>query len=78
MKYRKKAIIIDAIQFTGDNYRECKNFIKDDFDNTLDYPNVRTLSGTVNVEKNDFIIRGIKGEIYPCKPDIFEATYEII
>jgi hypothetical protein len=42
----------------------------------LDYVWVKTLEGVLQASKGDYIIKGIKGEIYPCKPDIFEATYE--
>lgn len=39
---------------------------------------IKTLEGSHTVNVNDFIIRGVKGEYYPCKPDIFEATYELV
>jgi hypothetical protein len=76
MKYRKKPVVIDAIQFNGDNYEECKLFIERNFDNTVNYPNIKTLEGIMRVSKHDFIIKGIKGEFYPCKPDIFYSTYD--
>ena len=75
-KYRKKPVVIEAIQFDGDNMKECKEFIGNKYDNTLNYPNVTTLEGVMAVSIGDFIIKGVKGEVYPCKPDIFEATYE--
>jgi len=78
MKYRKKPVVIEAIQFTGDNHNECCEFIEGNFDNTLNYPNIKTLEGIMRIDKGDFIIRGVKGEYYPCKPDIFEHTYEPI
>lgn len=37
---------------------------------------IKTLEGTMHADNGDYIIKGVKGEIYPCKPDIFEATYE--
>lgn len=77
MKYRKKPVVIDAIRFNGENFNECKNWIgTDNFDNTLNYPNILTLEGTMEVSPGDYIIKGVKGEFYPCKPDIFEMTYD--
>lgn len=76
-KYRKKAVVIEALQFTGDNNKECEAFIgKENVDNTLNYPNIKTLEGVMRVSDGDFIIRGVHGEHYPCKPDIFEKTYD--
>ena len=78
MKYRKKPVVIEAIQFTGDNHKECKNFIKPNFDNTLNYPNIKTLEGVMRVNIGVFIIKGVQGEFYSCKPDIFEQTYVVV
>jgi len=75
-KYRKKPVVVRAIQFTGKNHKECKKFIGDRYDNTLNYPNWTTLEGVMAVLDGDYLIEGVKGEIYPCRPDIFEATYE--
>jgi hypothetical protein len=76
MKYRKKPVVVEALRFNGDNFKECKNFIGDNYDNTLNFPNIKTLEGTMAVNTGDWIIKGVKGEFYPCKPDIFELTYE--
>ena len=81
MKYRKKPVIIEAIQWNGLNLEEIKWFMKEQFKDVsvseisfgLQIP---TLEGTMTVSLGDFIIRGVKGEYYPCKPDIFEKTYE--
>lgn len=78
MKYRKKPVVIEAIVFNGDNFKECEEFIGGNYDNTLNYPNITTLEGTMRVDKGDYIIRGVKGEHYPCKPDIFKMTYDEI
>ena len=43
-----------------------------------DYAVIRTLEGEMRAEYGDFVIQGVKGEIYPCKPDIFEATYSVV
>lgn len=78
MRYRKKPVIIDAIQWTGDNYMEIDLFV-DAAHRT--YPSlgivcIDTLEGTMEANPGDFIIKGVNGEFYPCKPDIFEKTYE--
>lgn len=80
MRYRKKPVVIEAIQFFRDTWvsiarNEFRNVIKRNID---DEPVIETLEGEMKVCEGDYIIRGIKGEFYPCKPDIFEATYEPI
>jgi len=75
-RYKKKAGFVDAILFNGENFNECKDFIGDQFDNTLNYPNVRTKEGVMRVSDGDYILKGIHGEFYPCKPDIFKDAYE--
>lgn len=81
MKFRKKPIVIEAIQFTGSNCRECLRFMREPaWDNDMlhesDHPVIHTLEGSMETSPGDWIIRGVKGEYYPCKPDIFEASYE--
>jgi hypothetical protein len=83
-QYRKKPVVIEAVQFTGYNRREVLQFI---------YPSmsedglrgaevaalpvvIGTLEGDMTADPGDWVIRGVKGEFYPCKPDIFAATYE--
>jgi hypothetical protein len=90
-KYRKKAVEIEAIQWDGVNINEIKEFVKDNAiiedkiggsDNGENYLQryikiiIKTLEGDLIVKTGDWIIKGIKGEFYPCKPDIFEAIYE--
>src|SRR5690554_3258092 len=81
-KYRKKPVVIDAIQFTGDNLAECIAFIKQPVtlvEGNLSKPHklfIDTLEGSMEASIGDFIIKGVNGEFYPCKPDIFEKTYE--
>lgn len=82
-KYRKKPVVIEAIQYTGDNFDEIKELTKDSPTNreVLLRPAseklvIRTLEGDMEADKGDFIIKGVQGEFYPCKLDIFEATYE--
>ena len=82
MKYRKKPVVVEAVEFTGWNWAECYQFMSDD---VLLFPQelrrqetieIETLEGTMTANIGDYIIKGIKGEFYPCKPDIFKATYE--
>lgn len=84
-KYRKKSIIVDAFLWTGDwTQKEDPEWIieaikqkKVGFTSTPPRDMlIQTLEGTMRAKSGDYIIRGVKGEIYPCKPDIFEMTYE--
>ena len=80
-QYRKKPVVIDAIQWTGENESEIAAFV-DGYGVNLHfyYPElvckIPTLEGDMLANVGDWIIRGIKGEHYPCKPDIFAATYD--
>jgi hypothetical protein len=87
MKYRKKPVVIDAIQYLGDNKKEVFEFTKLDNDIikdvTMAWSNTNelsltifTLEGKMRADIGDWIIKGVIGEFYPCKPDIFEKTYE--
>jgi hypothetical protein len=84
-RYRKKPVVIEAVQWTGKNLGEVAAFCGNalgPIERRMDYKlKVRTLEsgeGYHEVDDDDWIIRGVKGEIYPCKPDIFEATYELV
>lgn len=82
MKYKKKPVVVEAIQFTGRNCFDVLRFMNrasDIWEADLmqtDHPTIYTLEGDMTASPGDYIIKGIKGEFYPCKPDIFEATYE--
>lgn len=78
--YRKKPIVIQAIQWDGRNTLEVANFMQVNLitKNPLGKAEIETLEGTMNASKNDWIIKGINGEFYPCKPDIFENTYDSV
>lgn len=79
-KYRKKPVVIEAIQWDG-NLDTLKEFPAKDIENVyLREGNlyIQTLEGEMRADIGDYIIRGIKGEYYPCKPDIFEQTYELV
>ena len=77
-KYRKRPVVIEACQWTVGNLDEvaswCSAFVLSSPDDSALY--IATLEGDMRCDPNDWIIKGIKGEFYPCKPDIFEATYE--
>ena len=77
MKYRKKPVVIDAVKLGVDNINVVCEFCSPG----RAEPNglgiiIKTLEGDMQAAWGDFIIRGVKGEFYPCKPDIFEVTYE--
>lgn len=77
MKYRKKPVVIEAVQWTGENVKEMKEFLTGaDYDCTKNYLIIRTLEGPHYANPGDYIIKGVHGEFYPCKPDIFVETYE--
>lgn len=78
MKFRKKPVVIEAVQYTGRNLVEIIMWsnapeIEEEFTGGL---TIRTLEGDMRANVGDWIIKGVKGEFYPCKPDVFEATYE--
>jgi len=66
MKYRKKPVVVEATQW----------FKMGDHPAVTDIGLIGTLEGVMQVSPGDYIITGVKGEHYPCKPDIFELTYE--
>ena len=77
--YRKKPVEIAAIQWDGQNYGDVRDFVGEKLDTAWSvggYCFINTLEGRMNAAPGDWIIRGVAGEFYPCKPDIFEATYE--
>lgn len=79
MKYKKKPVVIEAIQWNGSNTQEVLDFCKGScVEKTKGaYLYIITLEGGHIASVGDFIIKGVEGEFYPCKPDIFEKTYEV-
>ncbi len=82
-KFRKRPVEIEAVQLTPETFREVIASVPlDQFgaggqhDDGRVYVSIRTLEGTMRADEGDWIIRGVQGELYPCKPDIFAATYE--
>jgi len=87
MKYRKLPVEIDAFKWTGtpDQEEDPEWCIEKIHDGTVTFPNcgtkdctlqIKTLEGVMTASQGDYIIKGVNGELYPCKPDIFEKTYE--
>jgi hypothetical protein len=78
-KYRKKPVVIEATQWfkLGDHPDVVKAFFSHD-PQQIGFGWIKTLEGGHIVTSGDWIITGVKGEHYPCKPDIFEMTYEAI
>ena len=89
MKYRKKPVVIEAIQWTGDNLKEIIDFTGlhpsaekwtwEEYEAVVASEGliIFTLEGKHLASRGDFIIKGVQGEFYPCKPAIFEQTYEL-
>ena len=79
--YRKKPVVIEAYQFAGGLAEPGwpAGWVGDNvaIDPSGEYVLCRTLEGTMRGDKGDWIIKGISGEFYPCKPDIFAKTYEV-
>jgi len=94
MKYRKKPVVIEAIQWTGINASDIFSFVGKklkyyvDEDMSTAYiagqgppvcvMEIPTLEGVMKALSGDYIIKGVIGEFYPCKPDIFAKTYEAV
>ncbi len=87
-KFRKKPVVIDAVQWLGDfqaliawrsQWPDYSGQNGDGFHFDLGgIVAIETLEGEMTARRGDWIIRGVKGEFYPCKPDIFAATYELV
>ena len=82
-QYRKKPVVIEAMQLEDDlrQHIEVVGWIRSEGGEAFipsfgDWLDIKTLEGTMHAELGDYIIRGVQGEFYPCKPDIFAATYE--
>ncbi len=94
MRYRKKPIVIEAMQFTGSNSDAIvqwaqggwkddgiwtkQKLIDSDSMKALYFLVIQTLEGDMEAAAGDWIIRGVEGEVYPCKNSVFKATYEAV
>lgn len=87
MKYRKKPVVIEAVRWTGENREEIRTFCthgafftparQDTEGRTTEWRLlIDSLEGIMYAETGDYIIKGVNGELYPCKPDVFAKTYE--
>ena len=81
MKFIKKRVVIEAVHWNGIRVSETPKWILEALNSGVlvrfgDKVQVRTLEGVMTASPGDYIIRGVDGELYPCKPDIFEKTYE--
>jgi hypothetical protein len=80
-KFRKKPVVIEAVQWTGNNVVEIGDFVDEDvlmWEMLSGDLIIKTLEGNNYANVGDWIIRGVNGEFYPCKLDIFEKTYEAV
>lgn len=87
-KFRKKPVVIEAVQWDGKNFDQVHNFMQEFHGHKKAYEDamegaiktgnlyIRTEEGVMTASKGDWVIKGVNGEFYPCKPDIFEKTYE--
>lgn len=88
MKYRKKPVVIEAMQWNGNNlasiiaftglHESAEKWTFEQYEDVVRNEGLKifTLEGTMSADVGDWIIEGVKGEHYPCKPDIFEQSYE--
>lgn len=80
MKYRKKPVEIEAIQWTGNNLKEVEAFVVNakgrQFDTVGESLFIHTLEGSMRTKPGDYIIKGVENEFYPCNESIFRITYE--
>lgn len=77
-KYRKKPVVIEAVKWCKENYEEVLSFLPKELRCFSEHSelNIKTLEGIMRVSEGDYVIKGVNGEYYPCKSDIFEKTYE--
>ena len=85
-KFRKKPVVVEAIQFDGSKTQAVElqrrwpgqriRLPEQEDGYFPGWLEIETLAGAVRCDAGDWIVQGVKGELYPCKPDIFEATYE--
>jgi hypothetical protein len=88
VKYRKKPVIIEAFRLGSEwpdwwaDAVSANTVITHNYDNRYsggpDCAEIKTFEGTMMARTGDWIIRGVKGEVYPCRPDIFDETYEAV
>ena len=83
-RYIKKPVVVQAVEYNGANKEEIEAFVEKKLDTVyteLKEPlelKIPTLEGDMKASKGDYIIKGVNGEFYPCKPDVFEKTYDVV
>lgn len=75
-KYIKRPVEVETVKWTGMNHEEVFSFCGDRIAFEFSHLYIKTLEGSMHVSKGDYIIKGVEGEFYPCKPDIFHKTYQ--
>lgn len=75
MKYIKRPVVVDAVQYTGENRKEIEEFLPLPLYNEDRSFSIFTLEGVMHCSIGDYVIKGVHGEFYPCKPEIFHKTY---
>ena len=75
-KFRKRPVVIEAIRFVGSSQNDVIGFTEGQAYYDKDQVIIATLEGAMAANLGDWIIKGVNGEFYPCKNDIFEATYD--
>ena len=82
MKARKKPVEVEVMEYTDETKDQVYNFVRcttsPDWEDGEPVLKIQTLEGVMTARLGDYIIKGVNGEFYPCKPDIFEKTYDII
>lgn len=81
MRFRKLPIVVEAMHFDGNNYPEIRRWMYGDLVSKapdLWTFEIKTLDGVMQVSAGDWVIKGVKGEFYPCKSDIFEKSYKAV
>ncbi|MCM0648641.1 hypothetical protein NBE98_09670 [Clostridium swellfunianum] len=80
-KYRKKPVIIASVQFDGTDASVewlLPQLKSGEIGRATNKLYIKTLEGIMTADKGDYIIKGVNEEFYPCKPDVFEKTYELV
>ena len=76
-RFQKKPLIISAMQYTGNNLDEVRDFVPDELlQETGVTVGIKTLEGVMIISEGDYVIKGIQGEFYPCKSGVFEGSYD--
>ncbi len=81
MKYRKKPVVVEAVRFDGTDESVdwlLPQLIGGEIGRSCDRLHIKTLEGVMTANIGDYIIMGVNGEFYPCEPDIFEKTYDMV